>query len=341
MSGQRMGLLVCCLLALSPALGIQGPPAYAGLDGDVELLRLVAEGNRANRESIVSWQGRARTVWGIGGGESVAGVTASTSEAEFVWSSAQGARRWRLSMTGPGTEQAAKEQEVTVDGMVVDGTLSVITTFSDQPGKLRALTIRPVGDVPVSRRTPDFDPMHYLGRDGEDMHDQMVFYFENAAHPKIQGLVTREGDIVALERPLGDWVSRYVFDLSKGCNLIAYRMDGPASTGTWDAEYEAVDGVFVPVKVVKTHVERDENGRQTRSTRSEVTFEGNEVNQPLAPGEFTLRALGVRNGDRVQDDRLLLTYTCREEDGIDTQLDPADEPQDPPPATEDPAPPAP
>ena len=143
------------------------------------------------------------------------------------------------------------------------------------------------------------------------MYDKMSFYADNFDDPKLLlREIRREGNLVILEYPKGKW--RYVFDVSKGCNLVRFETRDPSRgyVGDWKVDYQHVGGAFVPARMVWRREGKKKGEKDVSLT--EVEFPENLVNVPLDPSEFELDALGVKPGALVMDQRTGLSYTHKD-----------------------------
>ncbi len=147
------------------------------------------------------------------------------------------------------------------------------------------------------------------------MHEFLTGMVSDDAASVVRGRVTRRGDVVMLERwstgvDGGPRQTLYEFDLAQGCNLIHYVRRAP-ERGYLDEErysYDSINGVFVPRKVTLHNEQREHAGGQYVRDWT-VEFTENQVNEPLAPSEFTFEAMEVLPGAFVTDDRFGLRYT--------------------------------
>jgi len=134
-------------------------------------------------------------------------------------------------------------------------------------------------------------------------YDQVGIYVRQASQGEFDGSVRTNGDLVILrsspdaEPYVGN---EYVFDLSKGGNLVRwYASGGPGDLGEDVIDYEEHNGVWVPVSYKRRCV----RGEDKYVTGVEYVFESQEVNEPLSPDEFTLAAIEARPGDEIWDRR--------------------------------------
>lgn len=280
----------------------------ARIEGDLELLRLVANGYKANFEKIETWQGKAsidfeRLPNGAVSDTNFKNIKRRNS-VEFLYDADRDAARWYWNkLEGKVTGgKSQTEEPYFASGMVKKQQL--YTLFPVSP-----TSPRPPGNVSIMPKSSyrghlgwngKFHPAYYFQCVERDWHKRLIFYYENADHPDMsRGKVERKGNIVTFEvisRTSGA-INYHEFDLSKGGCLVKYLAKDSIITETWDFEYEQVDDVFVPKKV--THENIDSN--KSRTSKRIVVFTQNILNKPIDPREFELDKLQLQSGDKVQD----------------------------------------
>ena len=305
------GVRYACV-ALATAL-LLCQPSFGGVEGDIELLRQVAEGHRANRESIRTWRGTATMTSasryrGMGGPAGIE-VYKSRDEVAFVYDAGAEATRWNCQrVSGTATRDGKELEEESTRRWFDNGMLKDGASFELSPmmwgaqGNLirRSLTIE-------ERRGSYLDPMYYLSERGQDIHERMMYYMERSESEKVSGTVSRSGDIVTFDVQQEGSLTRWQFDISQGCNLVTRLTAGPSVTENWTREYEKVAGVFLPKRVIEGYTAKGGDEFE-RSIQREVTFTNQAVNEPVNPSEFELAALGVQPGDWVRDNRTNTGY---------------------------------
>jgi len=297
--------------------------AAGAIQGDVELLRLVARGQRANLGRICTWQGEAVLVNAWYEGDSNNPSMQIKRSATFVCDLESPANRSAVtvleapsarSFTAPPGHDAAKyrrESHYTTSSMVKNQTLYQLRIprfAADMPHRLRITSTREAGGV---QNTPErFDPKWYLTIRGRDVHELLMSYYSNADHPDLTASVRRKGDIITLECPLKGSVTRYEFDLSQGCNLVSFAQNLPQRhREDWTFRYEQVSGVFVPRDVQVDSISFPDGDTETRRHSSRrVSFLKNTVNEPIPTSQFELERLGLKEGDIVTDERIGVDY---------------------------------
>jgi hypothetical protein len=161
----------------------------------------------------------------------------------------------------------------------------------------------------------------------------LKFYAANATDPKlIGGTVTKQGNLVILNigddpnsnRPKFDMVNRYEFDTAKGGNLVRYfTADGGGSEET-RIELQVRSDVFVP-SLVSFEVKRADGHLAKR-----VVFSNIKVNQPIPLSTFTLRGIGLQDGDTISDRVSNVDYELEQgTDPTPETTQPSSEPKNP------------
>jgi len=296
MGGRRSSLAgVVIVLAVAVFPG----PVMARIEGELELLKLIANGYRVNLERLETWQGKATVeLSSVSKGKEIK----ERSSVEFIYDREREAARWywnQLQREIRRGQESKLEEPSFASGMVKGQSLyrfgPVPPTAERAAGLLYIL--------PKSRRrldgwSEDFHPMYFFRAVDGDMYARMMFYYEQANHPKIsRGKVERKGDLVTLTTWSEGVTNRYEFDISQGCCLVGFFAEDPLVSGRWDLEYEQVGGVFVPKKV---ECKRSYSGGRSRLVRR-ISFEENVVNERIDPNEFSVDKLGLRPGDKIQD----------------------------------------
>jgi hypothetical protein len=286
-------------------------PLFGDIEGDIELLKLIADGYEANIEKLRTWKGTAAikrfhtaipsTGWGERQWE---------SQNEFLLDRDQDAIRWygeRLKGTRTLEGKTSALGKDRHSGMI-KGKYDYRLTFPETEKGPRNLLIIPSGQWPRNFESDDvFDPVNILTKEiYPDVVGQLRMYhrLEVEGKWKSGGSITREGDIVTLAMDgefagYGKIVSRHVFDLAKGCCLREFFTSSSASESHWKLDYEKIAGVFVMKTVAYTYKDKRE-GLSYAST-SEAVLTNEMVNERVDPAEFELDKLGLQPGDGVFD----------------------------------------
>jgi len=282
--------------------------ARGAIEGDVELLRLVANGNKSNLDKIATWTGRAVVSDSHLGDRSR--VRTASSSVQLAYDRSQQAKRWNWRvLEADGLPDADAQPALYSKNVMLKGDLAYQLHIPDPAvSDYRRVELLDAASLQISPRGDDFDPLFYLTCRGDDVHDLMMFYYNERNNARIDGKITREADIVTFQRPLADTVDRYRFDLSKQGALVSFsRTEQDVYEEEWDFEYELEGGVWAPKSVTWRH-EMEGNQAQERTTLREVIFHKNALNEPVTPAEFSLDKLGLRPGDHVHDQRLDILY---------------------------------
>lgn len=309
------------LILLTFVLPAAQRSVLAGVEGDVELLRLVAEENKANRERIGTWRMHG-TERATNKRYSPWVLKEMTAQFDFVYDGERGAKRWGylpLTHRSTGKDGVIFEAEPDSVGqgggnvLVLDGALYRYRLFFTTSNSSR----RPVHIYSDAGRlhsymSEDMDGFNYFDTAiGRNVYKHLMRYVRDHNNPALDVTVSRSGDIITIETGAGrrerGTIAKY--DASRGYNLVeysSYAIQG-SKEDRWyyEWEWEDVDGVFVPAKVKWRREERNPaTGRLQGFREKTLTFTTNEVNIPIDPSEFTLAAIGVQPGDKVIDNRI-------------------------------------
>jgi hypothetical protein len=287
---------LCCscfvVLLASEALGV--------VKGDVQLLKLVADENQANREAIRTWRGRASIT------ENDKRRDGSTfrleSSVEFAYDSHKAATRWynlnRSQVSKAGDPSGSHDERTFSSGMVKDKAFYSLGPLAVSAEGTRKATVADPKRAGRGVMSNDFAPVIFLNMNNLPVSRELLFFFEHAQDPNIsEYFVRREGDRVIFEGRLEDLWHRYEFDLSKGGNIILHESKSKMGSTVRKQEYTEISGVWVPSRMTYEN-KRSEEGRTYSRT---IEWLENEVNSPLADNEFSLAKLGLRKGDHIRD----------------------------------------
>lgn len=312
---EAMGRFVRCATLCFTVLIFFLSPArvLAGLDGDPALLRMVAEGYRANRDKLTTWQGTAsRTSYESGASfrKYFDSRTIQTS-VSFAWDKEVDANRWNVSRTATTTIKDGLEDvnhaRRFYGGIKKDGLVYKLGPLLDEKGRQPSMCY--VYDLQSENALTDVDfrPTMYFSYHGMDIYKTCMAFAGWADNPKVTSRVTRDGDIVTLHVGSDKQFNEYVFDISKGYNLIRWQsVTGPNDQGMTTIEYEEISGVFVPSEYTEHSCTPGADG--TNTIKVEVVFENSVLNAPIDPREFTLEAIEVMSGDTIYDYRTGTRY---------------------------------
>ena len=306
----RTALSFHAILAVVGALIGTGTPARAEVTGDLDVLPLVAKTHKANRDALRTWRGRAlvRFEWFAPGHEDHERVI--THDLGFVLDRPAKARRWVIRAEGGGSvnlNDGVKRRRPPREhrGLVAGDTFTEVLGFppGGRPSRV-ALRTRDEGADQGVAEPARFDPTTWSAT--MDVAATATAYHERPRAFDNPWVVRRERDLVTIELRLperGDLLNRYVIDLSKGAALVSFTASG-ARTGETrrDYDYERVAGVWVP-KRSSFRLSEWEGGRLVVKRVNVCELRDSRVNDDIAPGEFTIDALGLPDGCQVVDER--------------------------------------
>jgi hypothetical protein len=169
----------------------------------------------------------------------------------------------------------------------------------------------PKAGVRANNLTNEFDPMYFFQCVRKDLPLWLDARCKSLADPKAakpaRYEIQRDGQRVVLHCPFDGGFNHFVFDLSRGCTVAEYDIQGRDVKVRWTFSYEKLDGVFVP----KTAKYRNVNIRRDKTESffgREFVLHDQAVNQPIADSEFTFEKMGLRPGDIVNDTLHKSTY---------------------------------
>jgi hypothetical protein len=294
-------------------------PARGATPSNLDQLRLVARGYQANLESIRTWQGKATIV--DFRGDPGTTPAESSAVAEFAYDVRRHAVRWNYNVLRP--------QEAPGEGLYLQLS-SQMTRDNEhfkfgpnwpdkQPGKWTMFVDAPKAGVRAKALTDEFDPMYFFQCVRKDLPLWLDAQCKFQADPKLakeaRYEIRRDGQRVVLHCPFGGGFNHFVFDLSSGCTVAEYDVEGRDVKARWTFNYEKVDGVFVPKTAKYRNV-------TTRRDKTQSFFEryfalhDQIVNEPIDDSAFTFEKMGLRPGDVVNDTLRGTTYQFGEAAGV-------------------------
>jgi hypothetical protein len=261
------------------------PSTFAAIEGDAELLRLVANAWKANRERIRTWTGTAEIK---SRRQSQSRDATYTSTAFFACDEEAQAKRWswtyqsyELTKDGQTTKSTPNSDfQETYNAMSKDAVFYRYRIW--HPVSYQGphqVTVQAESAARIGNLSDDFDPFYYLQHNGLDVDRELMDYYDNKDDPGLSLKVTREGDIVTFEsRGLGS-VEYRKYDLSKGGNVVERKMaisEGVVSESAdvteWKIAWREHDGVFVPEKVTRSQDVTDTDNPSAESTLGAKSF---------------------------------------------------------------------
>jgi hypothetical protein len=312
--------------------------ARAELRGDPQLLLQVADAHQANREQIRTWRGRAHVEDQLSWPKHDPPLIRRAARVVFVLD--QQRQRGRSNFATYESFDC-RGPERTPGMLPVENFLAKDNVFygysydpkfeSELASPLTRLAqIRPSSERELSALGYDFCPTYFLTAAGCDVAEIFRAYHQCAKEGKrfFPATVSRKGDIVVLEvrgnealNPVSrQLVNRYTVDLGRGANPVGYEGGTDLSHWvSWKYEQEKMAGVWVPKKVVVECATP-----QVTMTRS-IEWTENILNEPIGEEEFTLRELGIREGDEINDQRSGVRFVARGDEFLPREeVDPAD-----------------
>lgn len=291
--------------------------AFAEFTGDAELMRLVAEGSRANQEKIQTWQGSVRIRESHSGADHTGAPAERQPEiqVEFAYDLSLQAKRWDISVVeaAQGDSGAAANRNVLRKsrGLLVLDTLYKIGPYSAkgddsrQPCFVYDISRRPLG---LSNGT--FDPFYYFTPSPMD-YEKRYESLKKSKDRQDSGIgvrsLTRDGDLIIYESVLAGNVNRFTFDMSQGCNLVELYGVGPSSAPyRWSCDYGEIDGVWLPKRI--TIDQSPLHAGDSETLTEYIEFTNTRLNQDIPESDFSVDALGMASGTAIFDQRIMKQY---------------------------------
>ena len=318
---------LAALAVIGTAILINAQTCFGDIQGDLELLKTIADGYEANLAKLETWAGEATIVSSVSN-ESEQGAMRRQQKykAEFLLNRELDAIRWKwfcLAEFDPNTREWHSSDLNLMFGLT-KGDCDYVLFFYGRAVQdaLRILNIYRRDQWPDHFEGIGFDPLHILAKEiYPDVVGQLRYYHRLGGTMKSNGSITREGDIVTLQTGRdyeghGKITTRFVFDLSKGCCLTEFFNSSASSQTHWELEYEKIAGVFL-MKTI-SHVHKDSHGTSERR----ATLTSSMVNGSAGKAEFLLGTLGLRPGDKIRDTRTNVMYIFGEKGATEVDMPP-------------------
>lgn len=246
-------------------------PAFAKIRGDIELLRFISENCTVDID-LKTWKGNAKIKCSVTreiseGSEKKSNLKREwEDEVEFVIDRSINCIRWnKVTVKGFVEEhnEVMKIGPISSAGITNGEYDYIMSPFQKGENTERSLRTMYIKNKQFTERnilTNIFDPLYVLERElgYSKLSKKFRFYFEKADTLKnTEGSVERNGNIVIFQTvsktekndKFGDIVTRYVFDLSKGCNIIELCIENAKNKRYWSLDYEKMENIFVLKKI--------------------------------------------------------------------------------------------
>jgi len=289
----------------------------ADIQGDVELLKTVALKNKANFESLLTWKGEAFEERTSTRGDWYEFMI--KNKCTFAYDQLGDAVRWNKE---PQEGRCIKNGEPRPDilgtsknynsKMLKDRTYFEYSGFEQPNDKSKVDYDLVIGEPAMAKGEQDhcLDPRYFLTYTGGiTIHRRLMLLYNHANDKTEVGRsVKREGDLVILQfSPDETKMSREVYDLSAGGNMVEYYSKTPTVEITKNYTYEEKSGVWILKSFKKKNINHRKDGEVSKWTRT-INWTNSVVNVPFEEDEFTVEKLGLKQGDRISDHKIGMVY---------------------------------
>ena len=259
----------------------------AKVEGDLAYLEVVSRGMQANYESISTWCGAAQIKHLRSNSE--------IAKKEIGFAIDASNRRIRTNVTT--TFQGSSKRQFLSHMLKGDERFAFGPfEFEDRSNRdawTLILKADPDGALNLDNPLAFFQ---LVGNNLPEFLSEMSRDIDEAEASEIDYQVSRSGALVTFALSGFGATNRYVFDDSKGYNLVSYFSKDSELEENWKFEFEEHDGTFVPSKWSHSKKRKGEKADQI-----ECNLKDNRVNAPLNDAQFTLASLGLVRGDLVRD----------------------------------------
>jgi len=303
----RYGLFARTLFLALAALGSR--TSMGKLQGNTELLKVIADGYEANLAQLRTWRGRAHIRSRITEGNGPR--RRARYQADFLIDRDRGIVKWTWFSLPPDGPVPADEaaQDLSLKAGMTRGDCDYVVFYYDcgLPGEERSLKIYARDEWPRHFHGLAFDPLRVLTKEiYPDVARELRSYHKHDTRDTSRGRITREGNMVTIEsdyqyESIGGIVVRCTFDLSKGCCPTEFLNSSRVGESHWTLAYGEIAGVFVPKRISLISVNRSHDPTIREERTAVLTTRM--VNEPVDEAGFSLGGLGVKPGDPIQDMR--------------------------------------
>jgi hypothetical protein len=299
----------------------------SGMNQERELIRLVLKSHKNNSERLITWKGEAndRSLKGL-----EADLTLQSEQRVFyALDNNQNAVKWIMDIHIHELYNENKEELllqpkdcITKSLMNKEGCYRYMPGATNQKGDMEYILAIYSKERSPWRGNTNFHPMQFLIEPPgmNNIPESLNNMYQDWEVCKASGQTfERAGDIVTMKASLqkGDAFFKWMFDLSKGGNLISYEsISKPRGLNNLSTlTYVKINDVWVP----KSYTEDCKNNRG--HTRREILFVNHEVNEKIDPNEFTLSSLDIPIGTRVMDTIAGIQYQYKKDIQVDREPD--------------------
>ncbi|MBN1436357.1 MAG: hypothetical protein JW936_04725 [Sedimentisphaerales bacterium] len=307
------GLMVCAMGA-----------AVWGIEGDVELLRIVADGYDENMSRLRTWGGTVEVEYRsyTDRDDIDPNILAFPLRTEinlhggFLIDRDAAITRWFNSIEENRVSDGVEEQHSRrYAGMIQADVDYQMFNILDNAGFVRTLEIWGKDrDVMSVFCYSIFSPLYMWENISQHnnyfcsvLSSEMLRRVYEEAEERERCSVVRDGDLVTFELwshrddPCEEVVNRFVYDLSKGYNMVEMVTSSPYGGLHLQADYVQVGDVFVLCEITKNYT--NSVGGVDQEMFFHACWETGMVNEVVDPCEFGFDKIGLRIGDSVTDRR--------------------------------------
>lgn len=290
--------------------------------GQVEMLRLIADGMESNIERIQTWKGSAECHFFS---DTKTATEASIYDANelihFVLDQNLNSIRCQRNIIKGMQERGSAIR--TVDGdcgmfIVKDKIGYSMSEYMDgakYAAEPRFMFIRPHKDIPQTLcGWAAFNPrviiVEELWEKGRLPKRLSYLYSNPSARSSCNIAINRDGEKVFIGMStqdtymgkFGNITDSYVFDMAKSCNIIEYKHVDAIMKKNWRVDYAKFKDIFVPISIEYSYeyTSADPGGVKLIE-KAQVALKTEMLNEPVDAGEFAIEKMPIRAGDQVID----------------------------------------
>lgn len=289
-------------------------PCSAEIQGDKELLKTIALANKANFESILTWKSDVNEERKLTIGDSFQRIL--NSNCEMVYDQLEQAVRWNKTPQEYFIEENGKRKTDPTDNTTYYQSSMLKKSYyynyegNPQEDPNNRIYILNINDAKMSRSLSNysFDPRLLLTLNGIPIYNRLMSIYDNANNPEGSvWYISRTENLITLELKNNNSIEdRYIFDISKGGNLVEWYNKANNVVNERKCTYENTSGSWILKTYYKTNT--DTRREDIEITTRLLKWDNSVVNVPLKNGEFTIEEMGIKNGEEIQDHIAGMSY---------------------------------
>ncbi len=288
---------------------------YAQLQGDRELIKMVAMKHKGNYDSIMTWSAKVMMENSFSVTEKgVINHIKREVHVEFKSDRVQDKyfyKSVRYNETITINDQNSGNTDQLYEGAVVIGDIyyKLIPYYPKKSGGelyRPGLIILQKADVQHADFSPEFDPYMYFKMNAqEEVYSRMMFLYDYSSHAGLTGWsVAKKNNYIIITWEQGSSINRHVFDINKGSNLVEESGETENVSVQRIYDYVKIGSVWVPHKTYSKNNNKQDGKYHIRKT----TWSEHALNREIPDSVYAFSQLGLKSGDLIRDARTGINF---------------------------------